>query len=97
MLGLCSICVIACCRLGSLEFVATLPIGRVCPRSILFCHLLPSFAQTLDLGSAFVQTPTHTPIAYFIIFIFVIFVCYFFLAALQQGFACMSGKSESCC
>ena len=94
MLGLCVFYVIVCCCLDSLESVATLPIGRECPPSILFSHL---FTNSLFRIRPPVQTHTHIQSHTHITHTTSIHLCMFFLAALQQGFACTLGKSESCC
>ena len=86
--------VIVCCCLDSLESVAMLPIGRECPPSILFSHL---FTNSLFRIRPPVQTHTHIQSHTHITHTTSIHLCMFFLAALQQGFACTLGKSESCC
>ena len=62
-LGLCLFCVIVCCRLGSLESVAMVPIGCKCPPpSILFSHLLPKLLISVRIRASvrsFRRTHTH--------------------------------------
>ena len=99
-LGLCLFCVIVCCRLGSLESVAMVPIGRECPPSILFSHLLPKLLISVRIRASvrsFRRTHTHITCTHTTsIFVHACFFS-FLNPALQQGFACMSGKSGSCC